>query len=361
MSEASPTETPVGIKQLPISKIVEIAKRFEALNPYASDAVPGSILEVKEVSLSPDGTPQPVQLLVISAKRYTFFRTASGGRIEIIEPSEHGLGHLLDPYWGTATRVDPIGNRRWIVEVWEWIVRRRLGLPCEMLNFAHLPAVTRISVSTPHVFVALKSQDWKGCEPDGLQPASFLLSATVARLGHPVGENPERFHLVAPYSSDPAAWLTRPWINTYSGSEYTVTTDPNELNPNCARLKTFGDVVEEFAVHPECKNAALDGSRSDERTIGQLTRRRIRPFTIDLIGKEANRIEDVDSGMVHCWDDVRATFTDPAYDKWTSVIQPLLRDMTAREIAEKAGVTERTARNWRSGKRGNINEAILRK
>ncbi len=198
-------------------------------------------------------------------------------------------------------------------------------------------------------------------QTDGLRPATFLLSTSIARLGHPVGESPECFHLVAPYSRDPVAWLARPWINTYSGCEYPVTTDPNDLNPNCARLKTFGDVVDKFAVHTECKNAALDGSRSDERSIGRLTRRRIRPLAIDLMCKEPNRIEDGDSGMVHCWDDVRATFTDPAYDQWTSVIQPLLRDMTAQEIAEKAGVTERTARNWRSGKRGNIIEAILRR
>jgi hypothetical protein len=110
----------------------------------------------------------------------------------------------------------------------------------------------------------------------------------------------------------------------------------------------FGDVAEEFAVHPECKNAAPDGSRSDERTIGQLTRRRIRPFTIDLIGKEANRIEDVDSGIVHNWDDVRSTFADPAYNVRPSIVQTRLRKKRGRDLANQAGVTERAIRAIRN-------------
>ena len=58
----------------------------------------------------------------IAAKRYTFFRKKSGGRLEIIDPSEHGLGHLLDP----LTNED--NPNEWIDRVWQYIVATALGL-----------------------------------------------------------------------------------------------------------------------------------------------------------------------------------------------------------------------------------------
>src|SRR5665213_2167072 len=82
----------LAISALSTNVVQDIVDRFAALNPYAKDAIPGSILEIKSVSLGQNKEIDPVQLLAISAKRYTFYRLTSDGEVQIIEPSEHGLG-----------------------------------------------------------------------------------------------------------------------------------------------------------------------------------------------------------------------------------------------------------------------------
>jgi len=42
---------------------------------------------------------------------------------------------------------------------------------------------------------------------DQIKPFNFLLTCHVNPLGHPIGAEPERFHLIAPYESDPRKWL----------------------------------------------------------------------------------------------------------------------------------------------------------
>jgi len=46
---------------------------------------------------------------------------------------------------------------------------------------------------------------------------NFLLTCHVRALGHPTGVDAERFHLIAPYESDPELWSERDWIDQYSG------------------------------------------------------------------------------------------------------------------------------------------------
>jgi len=50
-----------------------------------------------------------------------------------------------------------------------------------------------------------------------IKPFSFLLSVQVAPFGHPEGVDPTRFHLMAPYESDPSAWKVLEWTDIYSG------------------------------------------------------------------------------------------------------------------------------------------------
>jgi hypothetical protein len=315
------------IPTLSLAQAQAIVVRFDVLNPYDRDAVPGSILEIKEVSLGPDGQPAPVPLLAISAKRYTFYHEQEDGTIEIIEPSEHGLGHLLDPYRESFSDL-----------------REELGLPVAPLAFGELPAVTRVSVSTPHVMRSLSGSG------ELIRPATFLLSATIAPYGHPVGADATRFHLVAPFTSEPSQWLDGPWRDVHSGKEYRVTTDKNDLDPNCARIKTYGDVVREFAQHPEHKSSDASGAACTRSTRGLLHRRRVRAGRIDLIGKESNKLEDVQRGAVHDWEDVQTVISDPSYDQWEHVIRPKLTTLSTADVAILAGVGIRAARNLKSGR-----------
>jgi hypothetical protein len=46
------------------------------------------------------------------------------------------------------------------------------------------------------------------CTPAPVEPFNFIISCHVRKLGHPIGADPERFHLIAPYETDPRKWGT---------------------------------------------------------------------------------------------------------------------------------------------------------
>jgi len=68
------------------------------------------------------------------------------------------------------------------------------------------------------------------------------------------------------------------------------------------------------------------------------------------IGKESNRHEDVDHGLVHDIADVRATYHDPREDPWATSVVPLLRRLPRRRIAKLAGLSARTIQAVRNGR-----------
>jgi hypothetical protein len=96
-----------AIKALSWAQVAAIATRFEALNPYDRDAIPGSVLKIEEDNFDPK-TKEQRQLwcLAISAKRCTLFLRDRNGEPALLREgvnnaedrySEHGLGHLLNP------------------------------------------------------------------------------------------------------------------------------------------------------------------------------------------------------------------------------------------------------------------------
>lgn len=64
-----------------------------------------------------------------------------------------------------------------------------------------------------------------------IKPFNFLLTCHVKPFGHPTGADPEHFHLIAPYQSDPRQWLKMPWIDQYTGNRYGITTDKSPREP----------------------------------------------------------------------------------------------------------------------------------
>ena len=222
--------------------------------------------------------------------------------------SEHGLGHLLNP-------VDPSSeDREWIAQVWLKMIRRAMGLPTQKLPFKNLPAVGRVSVSSPAVMKSLQKFNEGKPHCDQIKPFNFLLTCHVKQLGHPPGVDPEHFHLIAPYSNDPKEWVRAGWINQYdrSGEQYRITTAGFHGDRHTARVKTYGDVLEEYEYHPESKCAGTDGNPCAKQTVGLLGRRHIRVDQIRYIGKESNSLEDVESGLVHAAQNVYTEYPDPA-------------------------------------------------
>ena len=200
------------ITALSWEEVDRMSDRFAALNPYEKDAVPGSILKIEDDNRDPKTHEQrQLHCVAISAKRYALFvQDATRSEPSLLRRgvnnkedrwSEHGLGHLLNP-------TDPDSeDRDWIARVWLDIIRRALGLPTKPPDFESLPALGRLTVSSPAVMRPLEKLNRGKIYGDQIKPFNFLLTCHVKALGHPIGSDPERFHLIAPYETDSRKWL----------------------------------------------------------------------------------------------------------------------------------------------------------
>jgi hypothetical protein len=238
-----------SVRALTWEQVEEIRSRFGCLNPYDQQAVPGSILKLEKENLDPQ-TRQRRQLWchAISAKRYALFNLDHSGAPVLRKWSEHGLGHLLNP-------TDPDSeDRDWIRLLWAILVREALGLSVEHPAWIDRPAISRITASSPHLLRPFAGLNDGRPYIDEVKPFNFLLSAHVAPFGHPEGIDPTRFHLVAPWSSDPREWLERSWFDVHSGRQFQLTTIDDFGASDRVLVKTYGDVLAVYRMHPEAKS-----------------------------------------------------------------------------------------------------------
>jgi hypothetical protein len=312
-----------------------------------------------------------IYCFAISTKRYTLFLYADDGRPILLREgvnnhtdhwSEHGLGHLLNP-------TDPKSeDRDWISQIWSNIVNRALGFPTHALTFGNSPAVGRVTIGSPAIMKRLNDLNDDKKYVDQIKPFNFLLTCHVMPLGHPPGANPERFQLIAPYESDPRKWLKMEWINQYSGQRYRVSTAGHYVSRQTARVKTYGDVLREYEFHQESKCADSTGKVCDKETIGLLQRRHIGIEKITYIGKESNKIEDVQSALVHSAQEVYTEYPDPRRDEWQTKILPALKNaplnvvvkMCKGKLSRRAIIDLRAGRSRPHPKNQEHIEAVLR-
>jgi len=318
-----------AIKALPWREARKIAKRFESLNPYSRDAIPGSILKIEEDNFDPETRKQrQLYCVAISAKRYALFLLDRKNNPVVLRDdrnnrsdrwSEHGLGHLLNP-------ADPDSDdREWIEKAWLRIVRRALGLPTKELSFERSVAVGRLTISSPSMIKPFASVNAGKWYPDQIKPFNFLLSCHVSPLGHPIGVEPERFHLVAPYELDPRKWYKTDWMDEYTGKFYKITASGLHGDRRTARVKTFADVLSEYEFHAESKCADAEGNPCGKQSVGLLQRRHIQIGLVKYIGKESNSLEDVELGSIHAAQNVYTEYTDPRRDEWRTKWLPLMK------------------------------------
>jgi hypothetical protein len=239
-------------------------------------------------------------------------------------------------------------DRDWIAQAWLNIIRRVLGLPTQNLEFEHLPAVGRVTVSSPAVMRPLARLNDGKPYGDQIKPFNFLLTCHVQKLGHPIGADPERFHLIAPYESDPRRWLKMDWIDQYTGKHYRITTAGDYGTRLTARVKTYGEVLREYEFHPEAKCADGDGNPSGKKTIGLLQRRPIRVERIKYIGKESNSLEEVESGLIHSAQNVYTEYPDPR--EWETKIRPALKKVPLPVLEKESGLSRMMLINARVGR-----------
>jgi hypothetical protein len=332
-----------SVKALSWKQAAEISDRFKSLNPYAHDAIPGSILKIEADNFDPvSGKQRQLYCYAISAKRYALFARDRKGIATLLRSganntedrwSEHGLGHLLNPS-------DPESeDREWIAQAWLGIVRRGLELTTETPPFAERPAVGRVAISSPKVMRALAGFNEGKLYAAKVKPFNFLLACHVKQLGHPTGTDPERFHLIAPYESDPRRWLKMNWIDQYTGNQYRITTAENHGSRKTARVKTYGEVLREYEYHPEAKCADADGKICDKQTIGLLQRRHVHVDLIKFVGKESNHLEDVDAGLIHSEQSVYTEYPDSQRSEWNTKVLPALRKVSRSDLQTHSGMS----------------------
>jgi hypothetical protein len=344
------------IKALSWQQVKNISSRFDALNPYNRKAVPTSILKIEDDNYDdPETHEKQRQLycLAISAKRYALFIRDESGNPMLLRKgvnntddrwSEHGLGHLLNP-------TDPESeDRGWIAQVWLRMIRKALGKRTQNPAFEQQPAVGRTSITSPAVMHPLEKLNHGKNYVDKIKPFNFLMTCHVTPFGHPPGVNAERFHLIAPYEADSRRWHKQTWIDQYSGNDYRITTTGHHGGRHTARVKTYGEVLREYEIHPESKCADATGKPCAKQTVGLLQRRHVRIDEIKYVGKESNSLEEVDAGLIHSAENVYTIYVDPRRDEWQTKILPALRKIPL-PILERSGLSRRAIMYALSGKR----------
>jgi hypothetical protein len=353
-----------AIRALSWEQVAEIVALFARLNPYDRTAVPESILKVEDDNFDPKtGKQRQLWCLAISAKRYVLFLRDRNREPELLRKdvnnaedgwSQHGLGHLLNPSDPTSE------DRSWIAQAWLGIVRRSLGLETKPLPFADRVAMGQTTVSSPEVLRPLGKLNAGKPYAQQIKPFNFILSCHIAPYGHPIGADPERLHLIAPYETDPRKWLALPWIDQYSGKQYRISTTLATGTRHIARVKSYGDVLEEYEYHEEAKCADATGAPCDKQTVGLLQRRHVRiEWPPRFIGKESNRLEEVEEGSVPDAGEVYTEYPDPRRDKWTTTVLPELRRLTLSELEARTGLDRRTLQRIRAGRRPHTRNAAL--
>jgi len=343
-----------AVQALSWKQVEGISKRFVALNPYDRSAVPGSILKIEDDNFDPiSGKQRQLWCLAISAKRYALFLRNKKAAPVLLRNgtnntedrwSKHGLGHLLNP-------TDPESeDRDWIARAWTRIVRKAVGLRSRNPGFGKVPAVGRVTVSSPAAMRPLESLNEGKRYADQIKPFNFLLTAQIKQLGHPLGVNLERFHLIAPYESDSRKWPRIDWVDQYTGKRHRITTAGYHGSRQTARVKTYGEVLREYEFHPESKCADTNGNPCGKQTVGLLQRRHIQLDVIQYIGKESNSLEDVESGMVQSAHNVYTEYPDPRRDEWQTKILPALRKAPLATLAKLSRLSRRMIMKSRSGR-----------
>jgi hypothetical protein len=324
----------------------EIVGRFEGLNPYDRAVVPGSVLKIEDENyLRKTKTQRELFCYAISAKRYVLYNLESDGTADIRKPLEHGLGHLMNPL-----DPDDTDNEKWVETVWRYILDCDVrGLDPSPPEWFSLPALSRVGVSGADMYRLFARLNRRKAYADQVKPFNFMLSCQVAEYGHPRGADIEHFHLVAPFERDPRKWLSLPWFDRYTGKRYRVTTSDDESREGVARIKTYGDVVEEYGSHPEHKSLAPNGETCQRKTAGLLTRRPVEARRLRYVGKESNRLDEVLYGLIDDEDEVFNEYEDPADDPFVRLVAPILREMPRGVTAKAAGLSRSTLTRVLSG------------
>ncbi|HEV2087714.1 MAG TPA: hypothetical protein VGR21_05330 [Cryptosporangiaceae bacterium] len=127
-------------------------------------------------------------------------------------------------------------------------------------------------------------------------------------------------------------------------------------------LQTYRDVVREFRTHPEAKSARANGAACTRQMVGLLHRRVVQETYIAHVGKEANKLEEVDAGLEQDPEAVYTEYLRPGQGPWQSTVLPVLKQISATQLAEATGLavsTVKAARNGHTDPHGQNRQALV--
>jgi hypothetical protein len=80
-----------------------------------------------------------------------------------------------------------------------------------------------------------------------------------------------------------------------------------------------------------------------------LRRRSVQPATEVYIGKEANRVEEAEAGLIHKLREVLDAYADLRRGPWERWVRPVLKDIPAWWLEKETGLSRRTIQRLRNG------------
>ncbi len=273
---------------------------FADLNPYADK---GSILQLEKVNF-PVGHKgdlarlEPPQCFAISAKRYVLFNRDDRGKPMIRKASGHGLGHLLEPFDEPAdlrrARIKRIGVPLWQEDLWREIIRAAESANPDEVAFDTLanfdaPAASRYAATTTSLLAWFKAYNAGKPYADHVKPFNFLLSLQIKSRTQMARDDMTALRdplwrrrtprPAAPYFKDPR-----------KAGEHAFDRERPDARIPVSWLKTHGRSLVRYHLQSESK--FLDG---EDNQCGTLRRRHVFALAFQLIGKEADNIEERES------------------------------------------------------------------
>ena len=271
-------------------------------------------------------------------------------RFRVCKASAHGLGFLYPPHPGFDSAA---AAPDWVVEAWEWILRKEAGLPCEMPPWSQLPAMMRFTITTSQVLRALQARQRHLPYCDRVKPFGFIQSPLIDRLtgGHPVGADPDRFTLIGEFSSNPADWFDIEYLNVHDGKSYWLSAPDCRISYE-VEATSLGDVVDRYRWHPESKSLGPDGNECAPSTHGLLRRSPVVVDGIRYIGKETNRRWEQGED-ISIFDSFTLEYLPNETEKLTTDpdLQRKVRERPIRALAKASGLSTKTVKAARQGKR----------
>jgi hypothetical protein len=294
------------------------------------------------------------------------FRYRDDGSVEVLAKTgrkEHGLGAYLSPYDPNSEEVQ-LGNRQHVTDIWEYLISRAIGRSVGKPGFFRKPVMCRVTLSTWNSYRLFECFNGR-CKHDEhtlkpwreqVKPFNFAMSPVIhaksisgiAKLARKRGsvaspmEPVKSMRLIAGYEPNADKWLDIEYSDSNNnGRKYKVTTSPMEgsdVNHSAiVRVKTWGEFVEEFDIHPEVKYCDDTGVMCSEETRGILQRHKITIGRVEYIGKESNRLSDKDEPLPDF-----APYEIPEYgslrDDVRELVLPVLRSHGLS--SQKVGATD---------------------